>query len=111
MIFRLLTEKSDELMSLSLTEISPPILSMLSAQDKLEFPRLRELELQNLDAWKSYEADNMETKLLLKILDGAPKLEKIIHNGASRILKILPEHMYNLLSTFSFEERTKLPEM
>ena len=44
LVFRLLTEKTEEIVSLSLFDVTLPFASLLSAPNKLEFPRLREME-------------------------------------------------------------------
>ena len=51
LVFRLVTEKSDKMTNLSLTEISTELVTKLATQEKMEFPRLQELELGGLSMW------------------------------------------------------------
>ena len=96
LIFRLLTRKTGELKDLSFYELSTEFVELCSAKDKFEFPQLEELQLLNLNDW----TDNNDEGLLRKILDGAPKLNGIIHNGSQKILTILPETKFNFLKQF-----------
>ena len=71
-------------------------------KDKLDFPRLIELELWDLRKWFELD-DNMGKSLLQKIVDAAPVLDKINYCGYSRILDVLTENKYKFLATFDFD--------
>ena len=101
LIFRLLTAKATELKSLRFKEISLLLTSLTFVTDQLEFPRLEELDVGDVNEWMEHD-DHGEKSVLQSILDGAPKLETIAHDGSPRILKILPESKYKLLTNFQF---------
>ena len=102
LILRFLTEKSGQLISLDFDEISPFFIRLLSVTDcQLRFPQLLELQICDMGDW--LKSDDRRVKdLLQKVLDGAPRLERIIHSGDLKLLDLLPESKYNLLSTCSF---------
>ena len=99
LIFRLLTEKAAELESLSFDRVSTLFINLFLAKDKLEFRKLRQLELLNLEDW----VENDDDSVLEKILKGAPNLERIAHDGDRRILEILPENIHKILNKFELQ--------
>ena len=53
---------------------------------------------------RNWLAEDKGEYLLKKILDGAPSLENVIHDGDPRIMCIIPENKYRLLSTIDFDD-------
>ena len=80
LLFRLLTEKPDELVSLSILDVSVSFVNLISLKNKLEFPRLRELviwvEFKWFNAVVDSDVKGNHKSFLATILEGAPKLEK-----------------------------------
>ena len=79
--------------------VSTVFAHLCSNEENLDFPQLEEL-----DIWDPSNLSSHGKGLVQKILDGAPKLDKIMHGGERRILKIIRPHHYRLLRKLEFKD-------
>ena len=94
-IYLLLLEKANEIKSLEFFQVPRSFDENLRGhqkKQKLKFPKLEELKISERFRYWAGRKD-----LLMEILDGSPKLKKIIHDGFFWILRMIPENKYKLL--------------
>ena len=99
-VLRLLRTNESNIKSLCFQFMAPFLLEQL-LRERLELPKLEELELQGMheDFWET------GGEFLQSITRATSRLKRIIHPGEHRILNILPQDKYHLLTKFRFNER------
>ena len=103
LLFRLLRDNSREIKHLNFKSVSPLFVRLCEKElsIQLTFPKLDEVEISDVEPWLCKGGESF----LMNILRGSEKLGKITtSNGNQRILEILPESKYGLVTKFKFQE-------
>ena len=95
-VLRLLSSNASNIKTLRFQFMAPLLLKQL-VEEQLELPNLEELELQGMHNtfWET------GGDFLQSITGASSKLKRITHDGYHRILEILPQDKYHLLTRFN----------